>query len=68
MGRQEAEQQKEMATMLALTPLQREGEASEIATAVDFLLSDAASYVSGIDLRVDGGTVANLQKVQQQNR
>lgn len=66
MGRQEASQQKEMATMLALTPLQREGEASEIATAVDFLLSDAASYISGIDLRVDGGTVANLQKVQQQ--
>ncbi|WP_370323577.1 SDR family oxidoreductase [Candidatus Kurthia intestinigallinarum] len=65
MGRQEASQQKEMQTMLELTPLQREGEASEIATAVAFLLSDDASYISGIDLRVDGGTVANLEKVKQ---
>lgn len=62
MGRQEAAQQAQMAEMLKITPLQREGEASEIATAVEFLLSDAASYISGIDLRVDGGTVANLPK------
>lgn len=64
MGRQEAEQQKEMKMLLDLTPLQREGEASEIATAVEFLLSDSASYITGIDLRVDGGTVANLAKVK----
>lgn len=64
MGRQEASQQKEMQTMLELTPLQREGEASEIATAIAFLLSNDASYISGIDLRVDGGTVANLEKVK----
>ena len=64
MGRQEAAQQKEMAEMLKITPLLREGEASEIATAVDFLLSDAASYITGIDLRVDGGTIPNLAKVQ----
>ena len=64
MGRQEKEQSQQMAQLLALTPLQREGEASEIATAVEFLLSDAASYITGIDLRVDGGTVPNLRKVQ----
>lgn len=64
MGRQEAKQSEQMAQLLAITPLKREGEASEIATAVEFLLSDAASYVSGIDLRVDGGTVPNLRKVQ----
>lgn len=61
MGRQEAEQQEQMAQMLAITPLQREGEPVEIATAIDFLLSNAASYITGIDLRVDGGTIANLK-------
>ena len=64
MGRQEAQQSEQMAQLLAITPLQREGEASEIASAVEFLLSDAASYITGIDLRVDGGTVPNLRKVQ----
>lgn len=62
MGRQEASKQVEMKKMLEITPLRREGEAKEIATAVEFLLSDAASYITGIDLRVDGGTVANLAK------
>lgn len=62
MGRQESEQQEQMAQLLKMTPLQREGEPKEIATAVEFLLSDAASYITGIDLRVDGGTIANLQK------
>ncbi|UFT99961.1 SDR family oxidoreductase [Radiobacillus kanasensis] len=64
MGRQEASQQEQMKVMLDNTPLQREGEASEIATAVEFLLSDAASYITGTDLRVDGGTVANLNRLQ----
>lgn len=64
MGRQEATQQEQMKMMLEITPLQREGEASEIAKAAEFLLSDAASYITGTDLRVDGGTIANLNRVQ----
>ncbi|MDY0812263.1 glucose 1-dehydrogenase [Kitasatospora purpeofusca] len=37
------------------TPMARVGEASEIATAVVYLLSDDASYVTGAELAVDGG-------------
>ena len=68
MGRQEASQQEQMKVMLANTPLLREGKPSEIATVVEFLLSDAASYITGTDIRVDGGTTANMQKLQAGNR
>jgi NAD(P)-dependent dehydrogenase (short-subunit alcohol dehydrogenase family) len=36
-------------------PLQREGSLVEITSVIDFLLSDAASFVNGIDVTVDGG-------------
>ncbi len=64
MGRKEASEQTEMKTLLDLTPLGREGEASEIASVVEFLISDAASYITGTDILVDGGTVANMAKMR----
>ena len=57
MGRQEFEQQGAMQGMLDQTPLGRFGDPAEIAEAAAFLVSDAASFVTGIDLLVDGGMV-----------
>ena len=38
--------------------LNRTGEPSEVAAAILFLCSEAASFITGEDLRVDGGYLA----------
>ncbi|MBO9523138.1 MAG: SDR family oxidoreductase [Nocardioidaceae bacterium] len=43
---------------LAFTPAGRFGEVSDISPAVVFLASDAASYIHGVSLLIDGGLVA----------
>lgn len=40
---------------LEANPLKRFGTAEEVANAIVFLASSAASYINGVDLRVDGG-------------
>lgn len=41
-------------------PMGRGGEPEEVAEAILFLLSDAASYITGVELPVDGGKIAQL--------
>jgi len=43
------------------TPLGREGTMVEICDAVEFLLSERASFISGTDLLVDGGVAAAVK-------
>lgn len=45
---------------LDCVPLQRIAKPSEVASAVAFLASPAASYISGINLPVDGGRTTSL--------
>ncbi|MGF7162873.1 NAD(P)-dependent dehydrogenase (short-subunit alcohol dehydrogenase family) [Rhodoligotrophos appendicifer] len=44
----------ERARMLAAYPIARPGSPDEVAAAIEFLVSEAASYVSGVDLPIDG--------------
>lgn len=60
MGRQEMAEQPIMQDMLANTPLGRLGDPGEVADVVAYLVSDAASFVSGIDVLVDGGMLQGM--------
>jgi glucose 1-dehydrogenase len=44
----------------ALIPLRRPADPSEIAAVIDFLTSPAASYVTGVNIPVDGGWSATM--------
>ncbi len=46
--------------MRSITPLKRIGDPEEIASVIFFLASDAASYVTGQSIYVDGGRLAQL--------
>jgi 3-oxoacyl-[acyl-carrier protein] reductase len=50
--------EEQLAQLVKLTPLGRQGTASEIAAAVAFLCSPSASFITGEVLVVDGGLAA----------
>lgn len=58
MAGDDAAQARRAQTMLSRIPAGRFGEAEEIATAVLYLLSDAAGFTTGVALPVDGGRIA----------
>jgi NAD(P)-dependent dehydrogenase (short-subunit alcohol dehydrogenase family) len=62
MGRLELDRQSIIPVMIEVTPVKRPdrplpGRPEDIAATVAFLESDAAAFISGCDIRVDGGLV-----------
>jgi NAD(P)-dependent dehydrogenase (short-subunit alcohol dehydrogenase family) len=45
--------------LLSITPMGRAGTADDIAAAAAWLISEEASFITGVDLRVDGGVMAS---------
>ncbi len=55
LARTEEETKQIKANLVAAVPMGRMGNSDEIAKAVSFLASDDSSYITGIELVVDGG-------------
>ena len=66
MGAREFEAQPGKRRLLEMTPLGRQGTMVEITDAVEFLLSDRATFISGVDLLVDGGLAAAVRHSHRQ--
>ncbi len=60
MGRLEASNQPAMDDMVKASALAREARPEEVASVAAFLVSDAASFMTGTDVLVDGGAIAAL--------
>lgn len=60
MSRAEAEASEMMRQMMTKVPLQRMGTGDEIASVAEFLCTPAASYISGCDIKVDGGALGEM--------
>ena len=61
MGRREVERNPGAAMVVEKTPMGRWGRPTDISAAVAFLVSDRASFITGCDLRIDGGVTPALR-------
>ena len=66
MGRLEAKEVKEAGALLEATPIGRWGTSLDIANAAEFLCSDLAGFITGCDLRVDGGVTPVVKAMMEQ--
>ena len=55
---QDTDGEANLAMMKSLIPLKRIGQPEEVVNSALFLLSDEASYITGVALPVDGGFVS----------
>lgn len=60
MGRAEMEQQPIMKVLVEKSPLARPARAEEVAAVAVFLCSPTASFITGTDILVDGGSIATM--------
>lgn len=63
-SRLEFESHPSMKNMVELTPLKRIGKPEEMAATFDFLLSEDASFITGVDIRVDGGMIPFVTRLR----
>lgn len=64
MGLKAAEEHPERMEMIKkATPLGRNGTPEEVSEVVKFLVSDAARFITGTDILVDGGVIQNIKKM-----
>jgi len=64
MGLRAAEEHPErMEKIKQATPLKRNGTPEEVANVVQFLVSDAARFITATDILVDGGVIHNIKKM-----
>ena len=58
-----SEHPEQMNYMKSMTPIGRNGIPEDISYAVSFLADEKASFITGIDLIVDGGLTINMPKI-----